>query len=301
MSPQDPYDPIDEGEGSDDYRLPPEIFSDPFEPGEGGEPPQHDIFLPSFLGIEEESQAAAESTVPEGHLSLRQRFDSAVQQMRKIREEGDRFAGADTSAPPPWWRLHTRKAESVVDAGAVAVQVGTMPADPFERLLTPLTDPAISQLQAEIEADEAIFVRYERSRKAQLRQHGVGLIFAVIVLILFLLFSRHGTWDAGLIRAKEPGWLSRRLGIDRAGGLLFGLGLLLPFLTLGALSDTFVFLLRATARRSPFDLFFSIISACFALSTLILVAQALPLQAAGTLLAWFVFRLLVNLVTGFRR
>lgn len=300
MSPQDPYNFDDEGGNSDDYRLPPEIFANPFEPDEEEGAPQRDVFLPSFLGIDEETQTAvAEPPADEGSLSLKQRFTLAVRQMQKMREEGDRFAGADTSPPAPWWRLRSKQTEPAKDGGGAA-QAGTMPADPFERLLIPLTGPALSQLQSEIQADEAIFVRYERSRKAQLRQHGVGLAFAVVVLVLFLIFSRHGTWDVEMIRNHQPGWLTSRLGRDRSGALLFGLGLLVPFLTLGALSDTFVFLLRAASRRSPFDLLFSIISACFASTTLILVAQARPLQAAFTLLVWFVFRVLVDLVTRFR-
>lgn len=316
MPPHEPYDDgfedsfddeedlfDDEDEEINIPHLPSEIFSDPFDAEEGSQP-RPEIFFPSYLGIKEEDvrppvMSGLDSTQTKG-APKEGLFSGITTQIQRINTERKSLAGVDSSPPSVWERLRKKKQEiSYINVDDEA-EVGIIASDPLERLLIPLSGPALAQLQAEVEAEDVILVRYERGRKSQMQQQAFGLICAIASLIIFILFAHRGAWDGSLIKANSPRWLSNSLGQNKTGALLFGVNLLVPFLTLGALADAFVFGLKSFIQRSLFNLLIGAVSACFAISILLLVSQGFSFQAVITLLAWSVFRIFVNLIMRFR-
>jgi hypothetical protein len=318
MDPRDPTDDdFDELEEDEDdgvaagpsYRLPADMFQDPFESDDGpsGKPPE--VFLPAYLGLEddeiEQPPSLSAQAVAAPNLSFKERLARMAEGVGEGSKQGSsRFAGADVSAPSFLARLRSRRKaqeSTVPPLGELAAPQLSLD-DPFARLLTPLAGPELARLQAEVANDEVLFVRYERTRKAALRRQSHGLAFALLMLVLFLLFAGRGYLDHKLVNARVPHWLVNfhHLGATRAGGILFVVGLLLPFLTLGTLADTFTHMFKAISERSLVDLCLSVLSACFAAAVLLLLVHALPFQAAAVLAVWVAFRFIINLVTGGR-
>jgi hypothetical protein len=291
------------------YRLPADIFRDPFEE-DGAEPQAPELFLPAFLGLDDDepeapslaAQGAARERAP-----LTERLASFFQGLTEGR--GDRFAGADVSAPSPLDRLRPRRRspasgpqEGRLGAGALALD------DPFARLLTPLAGPELARLKADVANDEALFLRYERSRRSSLRRQGWGLMLALATMIVFVARAGRGYfhrnlvddhaphWMITLLDKNPPHWLTSVLGSNPSGGVLFVLGILVLFLTLTPLTDAFTYLLRALADRSLVDLAIAVLSASFAAAILFLLVHAFPFQALVALGVWFGFRFIIDLV-----
>lgn len=303
----DPDDLFDQPEGEEDYqppvpRLPQDIFKDPFE--DDVDPSgRKEVFLPSFLGADEDDlvppSLAAPTTESVGVLPMRERLARAVQRLGESESErqASGFAGADVSPPSLLDRLRARRQPTPTSAPPVG-QAGPAVAlsldDPFARLLTPLGGPQLERLKHEVASDEVLFLRYEKSRQANMQRQGIGLIFAVVMLSLFFAAAGQDFLSRDLIDARAPDWLIERLGEGNAGAALFIIGLLVPFLAIGAIADTFIYTLSAITERSLLDFLIGVLSACFAAAILLLLMEALPLEAAATLVAWFIFRLLIG-------
>lgn len=310
--PDDLFDEPDES-GEEDYhppvpRLPQDIFKDPFaDPFEEdvAPSPRKGVFLPSLIGADEDElvppSLAAPTTESVGPLPLRERLARAVQRLGESESErqASTFAGADVSPPSFLDRLRRRRQAvptSVPAVGQTAPDVALALDDPFARLLTPLAGPQLERLRHEIASDDVLFLRYEKSRQANVQRQGVGLIFALVMLSLFFATAGRDFLSRDLLEANAPSWLIERLGEGNAGAAVFIVGLLVPFLALGAIADTFIYTLSAITERSLLDFLIGVLSACFAAAILLLLMQALPLEAAVTLIAWFVFRLLIGFV-----
>jgi hypothetical protein len=296
------------------YKLPPAFFTDPFtaseESGDHGFRDEH--FAPALDGdsdfqLAEDLEAPALATQIELIRSDEPEPQNVKDKLARLvsdfaEDEHDRrernFAGADVAGPSLGERLKARRRarRSVPETvpAAVAVAAGA----PFQRLLTPLSGPALHRLQQEVAGDELLFAKLEQERKATLRDNGSALAFALVMLILWAVVAGRGYLDHRLVTAQQPAFLSRNLSHDTAGAFLFVLGLLLPLFSIRALADIWAYGIRVFQRRSLTDLSLAIGAACFTGGVLILLKHAFPLQAAAVLAGWYLTRLVVHLVRG---
>lgn len=283
------------------YRLPMSFFSDPFdELSEEESSKPEDAFAAALLGEEEELELpslAAPASAAEP-LSLKERMGRMLNSLGESDDE--HFAGADVSGPSLSSRLKARRRSRATAAPALATTTTTASIDQFERLLTPLAGPALVRLSADVAGDDLLFVSYENDRHTQIRRHGLGLSFALAVLSLFFVAAGL-EYISDLATAIAPAWMNEEIGADPASMVLFGLGMILPFFTLGAISDTYVFGARSISERSLLDLACSIVSACFAAGTLALLLGTFPLQAGLVLTVWMLTRILIDVLSGRRR
>ena len=125
------------------------------------------------------------------------------------------------------------------------------PPSEFARLLTPLSGAEVALLEKEVQADEVIFVRMERVRAdASLRQK-LGLLVGTLTVLLFLLSVGDTYLIDVLPDASIPGWVpTDPLAEKIAGGTLFALGLILPFLCVFVFAEATRLLLWAIGDRS---------------------------------------------------
>lgn len=126
------------------------------------------------------------------------------------------------------------------------------PPSEFAKLLTPLSGSEVALLEKEVQADEVIFVRMERVRAdASLRQN-LGLLIGILVVALFLLSAGESYLVDVLPSASIPSWVpDSDIAQQIAGGTLFALGLILPFVLVYVFAEAARLLLWAIGDRSP--------------------------------------------------
>lgn len=173
----------------------------------------------------------------------------------------------------------TRGSARAADQPAVAGR----PEDPFATLLTPLSDPELAALQAEVEADEIIYDRVQRAGRSELLAHRLGLMAA-----LLLAFSMAGYWFdylQGLVDVDPPKFLVEHLDADQAQIGVYALGVLLPLLALGLVMRAGTDLAGALLRRDVGRLVSGVAVATFALISFKLMDVGQLAQGIGVALS----------------
>lgn len=271
----DPISPSDFGwlfdDGDDDASgdsAPPRPARDLYDDDEDDD---DELLPPEFLEQEE----------PQGFLARLKRNLAAAKS-----EPEDEFAGADVSAPDPRRRRSADKS-----LGSAAAE------DPFARLITPLSGPQIQALAAEIRADELLFNKIRREHRQFVRRHTIGLFFAVLTLVMFAVTRGHEYIQTTLAHAAQPTWLTDALGKSHAGALLFGLGLVVPLLSINMLAQAYSSILKVVFGRSAKALGSALLSGAFSWVVLTLLLDGRPIPAAATLAVWMVLRAVISLIT----
>jgi hypothetical protein len=126
------------------------------------------------------------------------------------------------------------------------------PPSEFARLLTPLSGAEVALLEKEVQADETVFVRMERVRAdASLRQR-LGLLIGILIVLVFLLSAGESYLLEVLPNAELPQWIpDSELARQIAGGSIFALGLIIPFLAVFIFAEAARLILWAIGDRSP--------------------------------------------------
>jgi hypothetical protein len=174
---------------------------------------------------------------------------------------GPAAAGLDVSAPSLSERLaqrlrKPRAANTTSSPGGDELA----PPDGFAALLRPLSEPEILALQEQLRDDEALIVRFDRHRRRGRRAEKLGLVCAAAGLVGFFFLAGGGYLSGALLDEPLPGaWndIAHFLGlrgpavVEVMHGLMFGLGLLLPFSAAVMCSDGLGRLFRGLAIGQP--------------------------------------------------
>jgi hypothetical protein len=199
-------------------------------------------------------------------------------------EAGPEAAGIDL-APPNFDELSSKDISSEENRSE------------FEKLLSPLPGPEVALLQQELEAEETVFVRIEKTRHRAVDRQVLGFIVGLVCLALFMVSVGLDYFKETLPGAPQPDFIPQSLQGDPAGAALFALGLLLPLLAVTIVADAVAYFLAAlTERRIP-ALILSIAAAICAAGVFYALISAEVLVACGFLVAWVFIRVSAQFLT----
>jgi hypothetical protein len=230
--------------------------------------------LPPLEG-DEESQSSSKKT------GLLSRFS-------REKDEPE-FAGVDTSEPSREERKKARRREGAMIADQD---------DPFAKLVTPLSDAEVSVLRAELSKEEILLVKWERKHRLSARWRTLGLILSFAVLALLSIRFGHSYVDQNLKNPSSPAKLVEKIGKDKADALMFALAIMLPFLSIGLLTDFFEQTLKTFASRSLRALALAMLSAFTLVTVGTLIVGKQTIAAAATLAVWMAIRAIIRAVLG---
>jgi len=168
----------------------------------------------------------------------------------------------------------------------------------FAELLRPLSGSEVRRLQAELAAEEPIFVQLERARDAAVRRQTLAFYVGLALLVAFFAVFQTSYLTTVLPQVEAPQAISTPpvQGIDPEswregiGALLFALGLLLPFLALFAAVEGVWRLLQLADGIRGSDIFLGSAGLISAIVVLLSLAGARVIFAAAWMLGFWVVR-----------
>jgi len=266
-------------------------------------------------GTPQESEAQDEG-------GLRSWLAGRLELMRAAREqekaaERPEAAGIDVSPPrvSPLARLRGLFSRGEQDGAAAAGSgilgkvFGEAPAeagsasitqDTLQALLTPLSDSEVKRLQAEVAAEEPIFVQIERARAGAVRHQTLAFYLGLAVLVAFFAVYQTSYLTEILPQVEIPDQIAEPptstvpadAWRDGIAAVFFGVGLLLPFLAFFTAVEGIRRLLSLTAFLHVGDLILGCFGLVAAMGALLSLAEAQVLLAAGWLAGFAVIRAL---------
>jgi hypothetical protein len=147
-------------------------------------------------------------------------------------------------------------------------------------------------LSAEVSSDDTVFVRIERQRRQQFRNHGLAAFLAAATMIIFALLVGPQFITETLINVRPPGWTPDWIPSEASKATLFVIGILVPIIAGFALLDGYRLLFSGLLNRRIWDLLQALPTLSLGGIALILVAGGQILKALAALAAQWVISLL---------
>ena len=196
---------------------------------------------------------------------------------------GDSLAGIDISKP----KFSSEAAPSTSD---------------FEKLLQPLSGAELSLLQMELQNEEPVFVQLKKAQNRSSIAQVVGLLFGLLVFALFAVIVGSRYFTVTLPGLALPSFvpldgevLNWSYG-DISGGILFGIGLILPLVGILAIAESVAVLWRAVSFGRILSLVEAIVAATVGIGIFICLLEAQIITAFILAVIWVIVRTTIKAI-----
>ena len=196
---------------------------------------------------------------------------------------GDSLAGIDISKP----KFSSEAAPSTSD---------------FEKLLQPLSGAELSLLQMELQNEEPVFVQLKKAQNRSSIAQVVGLLFGLLVFALFAVIVGSRYFTVTLPGLALPAFVPLDGVIldwsygDISGGILFGIGLILPLVGILAIAESVAVLWRAVSFGRILSLVEAIVAATVGIGIFICLLEAQIITAFILAVIWVIVRTTIKAI-----